>query len=146
MSEGGARFLHVLMLSPRFAHGYPQRHHMPMLLFAVTLGALALFLSIFAAYAGWISLERAETKRLLRLETLVREHETEIESLRSDYLAVVKSWKKLNSRVAMSIAREKKALANGEDAKDGMPDPQKDPAAWRAEMMRRYPKGALSNG
>ena len=39
------------------------------------------------------------------------------------------SWKRVNARIAMGIARDKQ--------KDGLPDPQENPEAWRNAVRKR---------
>ena len=108
--------------------------------FPVAMAACALIISVIAMLTAAFSAMRAETKRLREVERRFYDLEGVVVGVHDSYEKILHTVKKINSRDAQRERRAK--TANGTDP--DMPDPQKDPHGWRAEMMRRFPRGALS--
>ena len=84
--------------------------------------------------------KRAETPRLRKLEASVSEWTDYLVGAAAANEKIDHRLKKLDARLR---ARNNRHAAK-QEGDDGAPDPQKDPAGWKREMMTRYPRGVFS--
>lgn len=63
------------------------------------------------------------------LKRRIADLELQVRVLEEQGNQLLASWKRVNARIAMGIARDKQ--------KDGLPDPQENPEAWRAAVRKR---------
>lgn len=66
---------------------------------------------------------------LFPLKRRIADLELQVRILEEQGNQLLASWKRVNARIAMGIARDKQ--------KDGLPDPQENPEAWRAAVRKR---------
>ena len=124
-------------VSTAFTHEINGLHTSPVT-YSLAIAFTALVFAVIALLCAGYSVMRAETKRLLELERRCYDLDSVVLGVGDQYAKILKMVDRINKR---ENARDRRR-PNGRDPE--MPDPQKDPAAWRAEMMRRYPRGALS--
>lgn len=63
------------------------------------------------------------------LKRRIADLELQVRFLEEQANQLLASWKRVNARIAMGIARDK--------LKDGLPNPEENPEAWRAAVRKR---------
>lgn len=66
------------------------------------------------------------------LKRRIADLELQVRVLEEQGNQLLGSWKRVNARIAMAQARDKRHVTP-----DGLPDPQENPEAWRAAVRKR---------